>query len=200
MKREIKHPRKIVWAMRDFIDEIHDITYEGEIIMELGKPDETPEEFFARFINATVVKERAMCKMIKTEDNNFFYRPNYNRPDLITIGYNFKFLEERKNSFYTNFIHRFPMAKGFARVTIILLHELGHASSVQEFEGYSRTESMLDILNTANSAEEANERYFKLPDEVSASEWAMDWLSIPENRKIAKRFEKKFFSCYTKRA
>lgn len=200
MKREIKHPRKIIWAMRDFINEIHELTYEDEIIMGPGKPDETIEEWFERLSNATVIEARAECVMIKNKKNNFFYQPDDERPDLITIGYNLKSLEAKKDPFYSNFIHRCPMAKGFARITIILFHELGHASSAQYFEGYNRSEAIKEIRNTSNSLEEANEKYFKLPDEVSATEWAMEWLSDPENRKIAKRFEKKFFSCYKKRA
>ena len=41
-----------------------------------------------------------------------------------------------------------------------------------------------------------NNAYFQMPDETAATEWAIKWLSNPENRKIAKAFEKKFFACF----
>jgi O-antigen/teichoic acid export membrane protein len=38
--------------------------------------------------------------------------------------------------------------------------------------------------------------YFLLPDEMSATDWAVEWLQDAEHRRIAKAFEKKFFACF----
>ena len=46
------------------------------------------------------------------------------------------------------------------------------------------------------SNEERNRIYFGLPDETAATEGAIKWLSIKENAKKAKKFEKEFFKCF----
>ena len=51
----------------------------------------------------------------------------------------------------------------------------------------------------ATIAATINFEYFKLPDEKAATDWAIEWLSHPENRRKAKEFEKKFFACFKTR-
>ena len=93
-----------------------------------------------------------------------------------------------------------PMLKGFSDITISLLHELGHLETndvVREFFPLEiRTITMKGAETLAPTYKALNFIYFNLPDEKAATEWAIEWLSDPEHRKITKKFEKEFFKCF----
>lgn len=191
-KRELIHPRKAVWAMRDFINEIHNLTFET-IIVEPGKPDETAEEWYERFRNAESLALPATCKMVKLSRENFCAFTGDEGGEEFRIGYNFNAIWS-KDGFRETCTSRSPVCKGFANITLILLHELGHFSSQQSFEDYNREEE-IEFLNSIPH-EVASMMYFLLPDEMSATDWAVEWLQDAEHRRIAKAFEKKFFACF----
>lgn len=191
-RRELIHPRKAVWAMRDFINEIHNLTFEA-IVVEPGEPDETVEEWFERFRNAESLDLPATCKMVEISRENFCAFINDKGSEKFRIGYNFNAIWS-KDGFRETCTSRSPVCKGFANITLILLHELGHFSSQQDFEDYNREEE-IKFLNTIPH-EIASMMYFLLPDEMSATDWAVEWLQDAEHRKIAKAFEKKFFACF----
>lgn len=124
------------------------------------------------------------------------------------IDYNSKQLPYCSDFFTKNFHRRSPVSKGFAGVTISLLHELGHRKTNDQFDiDYPDWDRRLEVIRlrkkyhffgnpTEHDIEQANEEYFTWPDEAMATEWAMDWLNDPANRKIAKKFEKEFFACF----
>ena len=68
------------------------------------------------------------------------------------------------------------------------------------YDVYDRVKAMEEIGKKVSRKEmtlaEANNKYFDFFDEACATEWAMMWLSDPNNRKIAKHFEKKFFALF----
>ena len=49
----------------------------------------------------------------------------------------------------------------------------------------------LDIM--MRSITDTSEQYFLIPSEYGATEWAINWLKVPQNQKIAKYFEKQFY-------
>ena len=116
--------------------------------------------------------------------------------EVFKIGYN---IDQLFSKGHTQFRRHFeaicPIARGFADVTISLLHELGHFSTEQEIEGYDR-QVELEFLRKYIPRELINYAYFMLPDEMAATLWAVEWLKNAENRKLAKAFEKKFFACF----
>lgn len=118
-----------------------------------------------------------------------------------TIYYNFEQLKTKPiNYFRTSWSAVDPIIKGFADVTIALLHELGHLHTQDDvlLSGYSTQDKNKDcdeITKTAQDLKDANQRYFSLKDETIATMWAIDWLHNAENRRMAKAFEKKFFAC-----
>ena len=115
-------------------------------------------------------------------------------PAWKTVDYND---DEAGKYFRRDFINRCPLARGFADVTLSVLHEIGHRMTEDLIpENYNREHAEIICFLDADSLEEANKNYFKLPDEAAATNWAIEWLSDPENRKIAKAFEKKFFACF----
>ena len=94
------------------------------------------------------------------------------------------------------------MLKGFSDVTLALLHELGHLETIDALheDGYSRFERMENLLYINDSGKGnfnlLNFMYFNMRDEKAATHWAIEWLSDPEHRKLAKKFEKQFFACF----
>ena len=192
-KRKLIHPRKVVWAMRDFINEIHELTYIASIVPRID--GESVDDFMKRWHHdIQEVEERASVKLITMHGFCAFLEDQ--GEEFFRIGYNFDELWSKGSfQFAQNFYSRCPMGRGFASVTLAILHELGHFHSQQNFEGYDR-ELALKNISENFAPQFANFEYFKLPDEKSATDWAIEWLSHPENRKIAKRFEKKFFECF----
>jgi hypothetical protein len=121
--------------------------------------------------------------------------PNDTCEETFEIRYNLEELTSKGHTqFRKDFEKRCPMARGFSDITISLLHELGHhACGDNEYEDYNREEELKFIEQLPK--EMINLFYFLLPDEMDATNWAIEWLQKPNNRKIAKQFEKKFFNC-----
>lgn len=198
-KRQIKHPRKVVWVMRDFINEIHGLTYMAMYLPPQTKENETFKETFEHLLNMTEVEEPMKVEMIyskagfsvftdreEEEQDSGVFSFFYDLEDLWCKGH-FQFSKD--------FFSRCPMSRGFASITLTILHELGHKNSQQKFDDYNRIEAIEKIKKTV-PREQINFEYFKLPDEKAATDWAIEWLQNAENRKKAKEFEKKFFACF----
>ena len=197
VKRELLKPRKVIWVMRDFINEIHGLTYINVSLPYIK--DESPDEWFERFRNAVEEEIPSQVKMVYREQG-FAVWPTEKDDSEFHFFYNLDELYSRGHKqFAQDFFARCPMARGFASITITILHEIGHMNAQQDFEGYNRIEAIKELEDNF-PCETINFEYFKLPDEKAATDWAIEWLSHPENRKKAKEFEKKFFACFKKRA
>ena len=87
--------------------------------------------------------------------------------------------------FRKDFTQRYSVAKGFADVTLTILHECGHW----------KTQDQIDIWNYGKKVARCknNKDYFLMKEERIATDWAIQWLYEPENRKLAKEFERKYF-------
>ena len=93
---------------------------------------------------------------------------------------------ETDKAFRKDFVSRCPLARGFADVTISILHEMGHFATRDNFNA--------DVYTA--QVEEAGadmEKYMAIPYEMLATCWAICWLMDPDNRKEAKNFERNFF-------
>ena len=197
VKRELLKPRKVIWVMRDFINEIHGLTY-TDVSLPYIK-GESLDEWFERFSNAVEEEIPSQVKMTYREDG-FAVCPIEKDDPEFHFFYNLDELYSRGHKqFAQDFFARCPMGRGFASITITILHEIGHMNAQQDFEGYNRIEAIRELKNNF-PRETINFEYFKLPDEKAATDWAIEWLSHPGNRRKAKEFEKKFFTCFTKRA
>ena len=94
--------------------------------------------------------------------------------------------KDTDKAFRKDFTARCPLAKGFADVTISVLHECGHFAT--------RDNMNADVYNKqVEQAGEDMEAYMAIPYEMLATCWAICWLMDPDNRKEAKNFEKNFF-------
>lgn len=105
------------------------------------------------------------------------------KPRLL-LPYNLMKNDEGDKQFRQDFVERCPLGRGFANVTISILHEIGHHFNREEyiFCDYDEYENAYGF------------DHFKLPCEIVATNWAIEWLQDPENRKIAKAFEREFFT------
>ena len=91
--------------------------------------------------------------------------------------------DEGDRLFRKDFVARCPLARGFADVTLSILHEIGHH--------FHREEYIFCDMQEYNNA--LGEAHFKLHCEMVATDWAIQWLQDSQNRKIAKAFEREYF-------
>lgn len=77
------------------------------------------------------------------------------------------------------------VTRGFSNVTLAILHEYGHWE----------TRSVFDMIAyyKINRNVHTMEQYMQNPFEQIATQWAVCWLQQPQNRALAKQFEKFFF-------
>lgn len=178
MKKTVVKKKEAANAMREFVNNASSLTYycgTKKSHIAIKKDTEFAAKVYSICINSDL--------------------PNH------TIYYNFEQLKVKPIKYFrTSWSEVDPIIKGFANVTLALLHELGHLHTQDDvlLSGYTTQDKNRDcneITETAKDLKDANQRYFLLKDEMTATMWAIDWLHNAENRKIAKAFEKKFFAC-----
>ena len=175
-KSKCAQPRKCSKLMKEFVSEASDLTDEIEIgddILEIK-----------RYVS------------VKKGHNGF--RAYIGASD-VKIEYDFNSMNDiGAKEFYRNMIMRDPSLRGFSLVTLSLLHELGHHETADDVPfGYNREKAQNKMYKWSNNDERTlNMMYFSLPDEWLATQWAIDWLSDEDNRKMAKKFERKFFKAW----
>ena len=121
--------------------------------------------------------------------------------DTLEIYYNFDGLfDESMELFRSYWTQKVPMLAEFADITLTLLHELGHLETTDkirsEFSNEWRNIFWFAIDVTCENDAEKNRRYFEMPDERAATEWGIEWLKDTEHQRLAKNFEKNFYSCF----
>ena len=156
------------------------------------------------FLNE-LVKEYDSEKKISIHDDNAFaafiahdrsrdfekYFFSYSIEQLQTSGIDYK---NGTGYVCANMTHRAPFTRGFAQITRILLHEFGHQMTYDDvMRLYGGSEEMSKFYRGTGGLQA---RYIRVPAEWVATQWGIEWLKIPEHRKIAKQFEKKFFACF----
>ena len=174
------HPKKVVKEMNKFINLLITNEY-GTYSLENG-----------------LEKHKYTGKMVKGK--TFGIRTVGWDNTRYEIEYTFSGADEEDiladKTFRKDFVNRCPLARGFADITLTLLHEIGHKHSEQPFNYGEYLHAQKLIFLTAKDIVEANEMYFKIPNEKNATNWAIEWLQDPEHRKLAKAFEKEFFKCF----
>lgn len=93
--------------------------------------------------------------------------------------------------FRKDFVSRYSSARGFATITLVLAHEIGHIKTNSIYCPDKETENAEKQMR---EDAETQEEYMKIPSEYGATQWAIEWLHNAENRALAKRFEKDFFN------
>ncbi len=197
-KRELVHPRKVMWAMRDFMNMASDLTYEVIVLPSKDECDANGWDLWETFEHSETEYYPRECKMknFTGTEHGFCAINCHDEDEIFEIGYNIdELFYKGQTQFRRHFEAICPMARGFADITISLLHELGHFSTEQEVKDYDR-QIELEFLRKYIPKELINYAYFMLPDEMAATMWAVKWLENAENRKLAKAFEKKFFACF----
>lgn len=93
--------------------------------------------------------------------------------------------DEMDKQFRKNIVSRCKLTQGFSNVTLAILHEYGHWE----------TRSIFDIVayNKFNKKVTNMQEYMQNPYEQLATQWAICWLQVSYNRKLAKEFEDYFF-------
>ena len=109
----------------------------------------------------------------------------YNKAPRLLIPADFHTNDEMDKQFRRNIVSRCKLTQGFSNVTLAILHEYGHweTRSVFDIIAYDKIKQKCDSM----------EDYMANPFEHIATQWAICWLQVPQNRKLAKEFEKYFF-------
>ena len=204
MKYEVVKPRKIVWVMRDFINSAHDLTYEYGCTFTSPSPDPDDMDAFLNWLatsDTETIYEKRQAKIVASNsfsayitDEGKSFRISYDEKDIACQS-------PGHSDFAVNFYSRCPMGRGFASVTLSLLHELGHiytSNSLDNWTWEDRQKYIVTEIRKKKTRREQNFSYFEMPDETAATDWAIEWLKDSENRKKAKAFEKQFFACLKK--
>lgn len=169
------HPRKVEKIMKEFLSAASDLEYSDDD---------------GNMLKRTPVVGKGSCFEAMVGDDCA-------DAPIFVIHYCFDHLmfSGGTKQFRKDFINRCPMGRGFATITMSLLHELGHFETEwYDFEDYDREAEIERILTLPRG--QKNWEYFKLPDEYAATEWAIEWLAKKENRVVAKQFERAFFACF----
>ena len=207
MRGKCIHPRRMINVMRKFLEQANDITFTDEFLPPAPKGINKMEWFFN---HDNWKSQELFCKIRITKwisDSYGACLSEYQDEDntILHIHYSKNLLDTpyEKNIFTDDFRHRFPSAKGFMGITLILLHELGHFETDEkchtENPDYNRALAIFEARAKAKDTNDLNRNYyFQLPDEMYATEWAINWLKKSEHRKIAKKFEKNFLECFEK--
>lgn len=196
--------RKLNAVIKKFLTMACDMTYTTEVF-ETAKLEEQGIDWFDAFCDKSMWIEQTLERKIILRKGRSCcaINPEDYGAETIEIHYNIEELFYRgSKQFRENFVRQCPIAKGFADITLAMLHELGHhevAEIIEEdYKDYNREARIKDIREEL-PRELVNYAYFLLPDEMLATKWAIQWLEeSAENRKIAKQFEKEFFELFSK--
>jgi hypothetical protein len=109
----------------------------------------------------------------------------WSKTPQLSIPVDLRTNDDMDKQFRRNIVSRCKLTQGFSNVTLAILHEFGHweTRSIFNMIAYRK------IANVANNMQE----YMENPYERIATEWAICWLQVPQNRQLAKEFEKKYF-------
>ena len=100
--------------------------------------------------------------------------------DTCSIEYAIFGIENNVDSFYENFVSRFPVAKNFSVFTLSLLHELGHLE----------TEDIMIDDTEDRKKKLTDKEYYNLYNERIATNWVGMW--IEDNLDKAKEINNLF--------
>lgn len=147
-----------------------------------------------QFVNAVVrervslINDNEYCAMATYSGRAHYSRPTIGIPKNNLLG---ELSDEETKTFRRDFVRRYLGAQGFANITLVLLHEIGHIKTGEQYWPTKQAED-LDFMRRAEVR--SQEEYMKIPSEYGATEWAITWLQTPDNRAMAKRFERQFFN------
>ncbi len=195
------HPRKLYKFINTFVEENISIQYPIEYTYTVNS-NEYDENFWNKlmnneieklpvFANITIHKGKKNCASTETEQVWLYF------PDLMDFG---------AKAVRDNAISRCKIFKGFSVLSFVLLHEIGHiATRYEDFEDKEYTkeemeEIILDCFETSSSWKSFHEKFqsyhYMQPSEIAATDWAINFIKDPNNRKILKNFEKEFFKLW----
>lgn len=121
--------------------------------------------------------------LYRSPDDDWEFSMSFSKPH-IGIPTHLMRIDEGDKLYRKYFIEHCPMGRGFAHVTISILHEIGH---------HFNREIYLFETDPIEYENAHGYDHYNFPCERVATEWAYEWLKDPEHRRVAKQFEKDFF-------
>lgn len=145
----------------------------------------TPIQLIREFAS-TAIGERVTIARHHMENNWGMDVNNKPNPRLIIptiINYT---PDEEDKLFRINFEQRCKWAYMFTDITLAILHELGHWATRHLVDWVQDYDDRIGV---------AGEAYFYIHSEYIATNWAIQWLSDDDNRKIAQQFDNTISHC-----
>lgn len=195
------HPRKLYKFINTFVKENISIQYPIECVYAIGgkeydenfwdKLENNEIEKFPVFADISIHKGHKNCACTETEQVWLYF------PDLMNFG---------AKAVRDNAISRCKIFRGFSALSFVLLHEIGHiATHYEDFEDKEYTEEemeeiTLDCFETSNNWKDFQKKFqsyhYNQPSEVAATDWAIEFIKDPNNRRKMKKFEREFFKLW----
>lgn len=197
------HPRKVYRIMQDFLNENVELFQEQEYITNDAPLPDNIEDIMEWFENGYTIteNERVFFHVHKGDRSCAYVGEKNGRIDInLTTMAN-----ADEVAIYQNACSRSATLKGFSMVTFTLLHEAGHHMVAEEMEDVEDEIETPDNLigyafAHANNWKEFHDViqsfHYNKPHEQAATNWAIKFLSDPNNRKKTKAFEKAFFKAW----
>lgn len=208
-KATLIHPRKLTRVMEEFLAQVLEV---GEYTRFVHRG--LTEEEFDKWINGENIhfeeeEVQVIPKIYKKKGYNNFSVDSYaflndSEQTVIDFYYGPEIFLSSDARDYNNgggFVmadmgRRASYMKGFSQAVRILLHELGHVMTQERVIEEYGEETIAEMRMRNHNNNKGNRGYVRLPDEYAATQWAIDWLADPDHRKIARDFEKKFWTCF----
>ena len=198
------HPIKASRIIANFLDSIHNLTYED---FDYDAPPTIMKFNGMEFKMPATKQYHAPVKLTRNDKEGFYADlALFENEGTVVIGiakelfqqYNSCFSDLGSKQVRADATYRYPYLKGYSILTFVLLHELGHFMTLNEANvkvGKYSTECE-ELVRKYMPPKYWNYFYAERYNERLATDWAAHWLSVPENGKKAKQFEKEFFACY----
>lgn len=197
------HPRKVYRIMQDFLNENVELFQEHEYITNSAPFPDNAEDMMEWLENSeTIIENERVFFHVHKGKNSCAWVDDKNGKIEINLT---SMTNPNEVAVYQNACSRSATLKGFSMVTFTLLHEAGHHMVAEEMEDIEDTiEKPDDVIGYAFAhANNWKEFYdvlqsfhYNKPHEQAATNWAIKFLSDPNNRKKTKAFEKAFFKAW----
>lgn len=138
-----------------------------------------------RWFASKVLNEKVVIPHERLDGNwGMVVGPFSNEPRLM-IPKDLNAKDHDDYTFRQDFTRRYSVAKGFANHTLTILHECGHWNTREQINIFT--------YDRRRARCKTSTEYYLMKEERIATDWAIQWLYEPENRKLAKEFERKYF-------
>jgi hypothetical protein len=197
------HPRKLYKFINNFVKENISIEYPIEHCHTFNLPPSFPlENLWDKLENGEIEKIPVFADITIHKGKK---NCAYTEKEQVYICFS-ELMDFGTKAVRENAISRCKTLKGFSTFIFTLLHEVGHIATQyedfadKEYTDKEKKEITLECFETSNNWMEFERKFqsyhYMQPSEIAATDWAIEFVKNPNNRKILKNFEREFFKLW----